>query len=502
VFGIDNKTKKIVGTDYRDTRGLETLKHEIAQNTTGGIGFINIYEVYDSKGDRIVMFKIPAAVTSVPTAWKGHWYGRNGESLSALSTEKLDRIRGQAHLDWSKAVIEKSDIRFLDEVAIQIARASYKDKLNREHISIEIDKMSDEDFLTSLKLMVDGKLTNAAMVLLGNNQRDYIMDSPARLMWRLYGSDTMVKDYMEFGLPFITLIDRALPKIRNLDYRYMPDRTTISRTTIYQYDMDLLRELLNNCIAHMMYYTGGRIYLDEYEDMIIISNPGTFIPGDIQKVLKPGYTAPYYRNQLLTESMMKFDMIDTVQMGIRKVYNIQRSRYFPMPDYDFGTPQKVAVTVHGKILDINYTQLLFEHEELSLDLVFLLDRVQKKLPLEKEQYNSLKQLGYIDGNIPNVYVSAAIADSIGERVQYTKNKAMDDQYYRDMIVSYLQQWGGGRRSDFIELLADKLPNMLDDKQKEDKIRNMLMSMKRKGIIVRSDGSKKTGVWELAKNDST
>jgi ATP-dependent DNA helicase RecG len=75
VFGVHNKTKEIVGTDYRNTRGLETLKHEIAQNTTGGITFIDIFEVYDGKDDnahRVIMFKIPAAVTAVPTAWKNH----------------------------------------------------------------------------------------------------------------------------------------------------------------------------------------------------------------------------------------------------------------------------------------------------------------------------------------------------------------------------------------------------------------------------------------------
>ena len=39
------------------------------------------------------MFKIPPAVQHLPTAWKGHWYGRNGESLDALSLQELKTIR-------------------------------------------------------------------------------------------------------------------------------------------------------------------------------------------------------------------------------------------------------------------------------------------------------------------------------------------------------------------------------------------------------------------------
>lgn len=499
VFGIHNKTREIIGTDYRDTQGLETLKYEIAQNATGRITFIDIFEVYD--GDfRIIMLKIPAAVTATPTAWKGHWYGREGESLGALSQEELERLRGQARLDWSAQLIEGSSASHLDKDAVRIARENYKDKQNREYIGAEIDDMSDEAFLTKLKLMVNGKLTNAAMVLLGNPDHDNIINTPVRIMWRLFGSDTMVKDYLEFCIPFITVVDQVYAKVRNLTYRYLPDRTTLFPTVTTMYNEDLLKELLNNCIAHQTYTSGGRIYLDEFEDMVVISNPGSFIPGDVRKVLKPDYTAPYYRNQLLTEAMMMLDMIDTVQMGIRKIYNIQRSRYFPMPDYDFTTPNKVAVTVYGKVLDSSYTRLLFDRDDLDLDSVYLLDRVQKKLPLEKNQYKLLKKHGVIEGKAPNVYISLNVAESVDERAQYTKNKAMDDQYYKDLIISYLQQFGSGTKADFIELLSSKLSDVLDDRQKDNKVRYLLTAMQGSKIIERTTSNKRTGTWRLAETE--
>ena len=72
-----------VANAYFMMRSLEA-QHEIAQNTVGGITFIDIFEVYDGN-NRIVMFQIPAAVISIPTSWKGHYYGRDGESLSYLS---------------------------------------------------------------------------------------------------------------------------------------------------------------------------------------------------------------------------------------------------------------------------------------------------------------------------------------------------------------------------------------------------------------------------------
>ena len=42
IFGVRNKTREIVGSDYRDTEGLRTLKNEIAQETSGAISFIDV----------------------------------------------------------------------------------------------------------------------------------------------------------------------------------------------------------------------------------------------------------------------------------------------------------------------------------------------------------------------------------------------------------------------------------------------------------------------------
>ncbi|MDR0380851.1 MAG: putative DNA binding domain-containing protein [Oscillospiraceae bacterium] len=499
IFGVNNKSKAIVGSNYRNTRGLETLKHEIAQDTTGNISFVDIFEVYDD-GRRVVMFKIPAAVIAMPTAWKNHWYGREGESLGALSMEELDRLRGQVRRDWSKELIDGSTIAHLDADAVRIARENYKEKQNSKHISEEIDRMSDADFLSKLKLVIHGKLTNAAMALLGNSDYDYLMDTQPRIMWRLYGSDNAVKDYMEFTMPFILVVDKVYAKVRNLTYRYMPNQMTLFPTETKQYDASLLRELLNNSIAHSEYTVGMRIYLDEYEDQIIISNAGTFLPGDIEAVLKPSYTAPYYRNQLLADTMTKFNMIDTVQMGIQKVFRIQKERYFPLPDYDLSTPQKVAVKIYGKVLDENYSRVLFDHPEFDLETVFLIDKVQKRIPLEKEQLKRLRALSVVEGKAPYVYISAHIAEMIDEKAQYIRNRGFDDDFYKRMIREYLAQFGSGKKKDFMALLLSKLPDVLSDRQKEYKVQNLLKSLKRSGDIQLNSDNPRMASWVLRKPD--
>ncbi len=501
IFGVRNKDKQILGTDYRDTKGLETLKQEIAAGTTGSISFIEIYEIYpvvEGEKKRVIMFQIPAAVTAIPTGWKNHFYGRNGESLGALSAEEYDRIRGQEKKDWSKQFVEGATLAHLDKAAIQLARQNYKLKMNRPYISEEVDRMSDAEFLTKLKLMINGKLTNAAMLLLGNEDFDYLFAAAPEASWRLYDSSEAIKDYEIFKIPYITVSDRIFAKIRNLNYRYMPNQMTLFPNEIKQYDTWLLRELMNNCIAHSDYTIGGRIYLNEFEDKLILTNPGSFLPGSIEPILQPSYNPPFYRNQLLAETMVKLNMIDTQTMGIRRAFKIQQERYFPLPDYDFSTKRQVQVTIYGKILDLNYTRVLYDNPSYDLTTVYLIDRVQKHEPINKDAVKYLRKLGVVEGKVPNLYISAKVAESIDEKAQYVKNKGFDDEAYKKWIISYLETYHKGTRREFLVLLDDKLPATMDAKKKESKVKNLLQALKNDGLITTDSPNKRLANWILTK----
>lgn len=500
IFGVRDKDKKIVGSNYRKIGSLDKLKHEISMGTTGNISFIDIFELFpnvDDESKRVLMFKIPAAVTAVPTGWNSHYYAREGESLVPLSMEKIERIRSENHKDWSKQTIENGTVENLDKEAILLARKNYKEKINKTHINEEIDDMTDEEFLTKIRLMIDGKLTNAAMILLGNNDFCHLIDRPPTVMWRLYGGNGEDLDYEIFEIPFITVGERIYRKIRNLTYRYMPNQMTLFPVETQQYDQSLFYELLNNCMAHQDYAMGARIYVNEFEDKLKFTNPGSFMPGDIRTVLDPSYAPPFYRNQLLAETMTKLFMIDTASMGIRKVFKLLKNKYFPMPDYDISENQ-VSVTVYGKVLDINYTRLLFDNPNFDLNTVFLLDQVQKGKRISAEESRKLRKMKLIEGKMPNLYLASNVASLLDEQDRYIKNKAFDDQYYKDLIVSYLKEYKKAQKKDVIKLIAPKLSDVLDDKQKENKVRNLLSVMKTEGIIDTDSDNKRRANWILIK----
>jgi ATP-dependent DNA helicase RecG len=93
-------------------------------------------------------------------------------------------------------------------------------------------------------------------------------------------------------------------------------------------------------------------------------------------------------------------------------------------------------------------------------------------------------------------VSSLKAEIIDAQEQHTNNKGHNDQFYRQMIMDYLKQWGRGSKKDFLELLDEKLPNALSDKQKDDKVRNLLALLRRDGQIVNTSPNRRSAIWEL------
>lgn len=507
VFGVgedqEAKTKKIVGTAYKkgDNSLLERFKYEISRDTTNGMTFYDIIEIFpivNGKEYRVLMFKIPAAATGIPTDWKTNYYERAGESLVPLKQYKIDAIRSQERRDWSKQTLEHATIDHLDKDAVTLARKKYKEKMNQAHISEEVDAMSDEQFLTKLKLMINGKITHAGMLLLGNSDYDYMFQSAPSIMWRLYGADNMDRDYAIFKIPFINVVDKVFAKVRNLTYRYMPNQMTLFPMETEQYDSWLMREMLNNCIAHTNYQLGGRIYVNEFEDKLKFTNPGDFIPQKIENVLEASYSPPFYKNQLLAESMAAFHMIDTATLGIRRAYNIQKAKYFPMPDYNVSSGTQVEVTIYGKTLNDSYMHILYEHQDLDLQTVFLLDRIQKGLSVEKEDVDRLRSQKLVEGRLTSLYLSASAAKSIDEGTTYIKNKGFDDKYYKDLIVEYLKQYGKAKKKDVRELLWDKLPDALSNAQKEHKVSNLLAGLKKTNVIDTDSVNQQRSHWILKK----
>lgn len=494
VFGVKDN-HQVIGSGFRTSRkDLDSLKEEVANKTTNRITFIEIHEVNHLNG-RVVMFEIPASPKGLPVAFDGHFYGRDGESLGPLNLEEIERIRAQVtYEDWSIALVPEAAMDDLDEQAISVARINFKSKFSDK--AADVDTWDDATFLNKAKLTIKGKMTRTTLLLLGKEESEHFLNpADCKIRWLLKDHLGNDRDYALFGMPLLLAVDKVYGHIRNLKYRYIREGTLFPEE-IDQYEPYSIREALNNCIAHQDYALAGRINVIETDDSLTFTNLGSFVPGDVERVVMENAPEEHYRNRFLATAMFNLKMVDTAGGGIRKMFLYQKERFFPLPDYDL-TNNRVKLVLTGKVLDLDYARLVARNVSLGLKEIIALDKVQKKVILNVEEEKLLKASGLIEGRKPNFFIAKKIAQKLGQKASYTKNKAFDKQYYIDLICSALNQHSELNRKDIDELLTNKLPDWMTSQQKKNKVTNLLTSCKKQGKI-ENLGADSRPKWVLLK----
>jgi len=493
VFGVDNKTRTVAGSDYRpETERLQSTKMQIAQSAEPSITFRNIHELNDHNR-RVILFEIPAAPLGMPIAWKGHYYARAGENLTHLGLDKLDEIRQQTKAsDWSAQVVPKATFSDLDETALQKARESYVRKYSNRFPADEVMGWPLATFLDRARLTQSGKITRTTLLLFGKPESAYLLSPhPAQMSWKLEGPE---RAYEHFGPPFLLTTSALYQRIRNIQLRILPDDALLA-VEVSKYDQKVVLEALHNCIAHQDYSRNGRILVTEQPDKLIFENEGGFFEGLPGDYISGHKTPRRYRNAFLAQAMSELNMIDTMGYGIHEMHTGQARRYFPMPDYDLDDAEAVKMTVYGSVVDPAYSRLLIQKIDLPLDEILALDRVQKRLPLADDMIKRLRRDGLIEGRKPNLHVSASVAKVTSSKVDYIHTRAQDDDYYAKLISDYLSKFGEASREEINKLLLPKLSDSLSDDQKTTKINNLLTKWRRAELI-RNLGSDPASRWSL------
>jgi len=490
LLGVDNN-KNVVGTSISDKQ-INNYKEEIANNTSPTLNFVMVHRV-EHEERSVLMFEVPPAPIGMPVAWKGHYYGRDGESLGPLNIGEIERIRSQSvTIDWSAQIVDDATISDLSKEAIEKAKELFA--IKNPKFKSDITTWNDITFLNKAKLSIKGKITNTAILLLGKPESEhYLSPGVAKISWILRDRDNIEKDYEHFFCPILLSIDEIFAKIRNLKYRYLQSGTLFP-DEVLQYEPFIIREALNNCIAHQDYTLGGKINVVEKEDSTLtFANKGYFIPQTIENVIILDSPEAEYRNPFLVNAMVNLNMIDTVGSGIKKMFNIQRQKFFPLPEYNFSN-NSVQVQFTGKVIDKAYAEKLAQMPELSLMEIILLDKVQKGHLLSADEAKKLKAKKLIEGKRPNLYLSSNVAKHTNQKDTYVKLKGINDDYAKRIILDYLEEFTTAKKSDFVKVLLDKLPDILNDERKKNKIKNYLQELRKNGKIVNAGK-----YWKMAKS---
>jgi len=513
VWGVDDKSHDVRGTQFNPFtakgEGNQPLVMWLTQKISPRPDF-HFYEV-DHLHGRVVILEIHPP-RRAPLAFDGIRYIRVDSHKVRLSEHPDKEARlwsalGQKE-DWSGELAQGASLDALDPEAITMARRRFteylikneEDTSRHEQIRKEAGAWDVATLLNKAHVTKQGRITRSALLLLGRDEAAHFL-SPvdAKISWILRDHQNKAVSSQHLCMPLLLSSEALFRRIRNVTVEHMPDGTLFP-TPVPQYDAWVIREALHNCIAHQDYRLGGKINVVEHPDRLVFSNLGVFIPPSIEWMLKHQSPPEHYRNQWLIDGMIRLRMIDQIGSGIRRMFETQRDRFFPLPDYTIDPDSlaypRIEVAISGKILDPKYTHVLMKRPDLDLRDVILLDRVQKRLQIDPKEVRQLRTAKLLEGRSPNYYISAKVADWTGQKARYIRNRGFDDEFYRRMIIEFLGKFKKATRQELSELLLPKLSDALTHEQKEHKVRNLIQYLRREGIIVNSR-TNKAPLWVLS-----
>ncbi|HKK74722.1 MAG TPA: ATP-binding protein [Saprospiraceae bacterium] len=501
IIGVEDANGRILGISDIGDYTAENLPFRLKGNCTNlNVEQMSVDEYITTDTQKIVwIIHVPKHQPRLPVYAHKQGWQRIGDNLVTLTAERKTIILQEPITlieDWSREICEGATINDLSTAAILRARKNYATKF--PHLASDLEDWDDITFLNKAKICIDGQITRTAILLLGLPESvHYLQSAQTQISWILKDRDNIELDYQHFPPPYLLQVEEVFQKVRNLRYRYMKG-DSIFPEEVDMYDPYVMREALHNAIAHQDYTMSGRIFLVEFPDRLLFINDGSFIPGSVEAVIEKDAPNTQSRNPFLAQAMVNLGMIDTIGSGIKKMFITQRKRFFPMPDYEIEA-HKVTVQVYGKVLDLEYARLLAQIPELSLREIILLDNIQKHKPISTQAATELRGKGYIEGRRPNYLISSNIAKVTGDKASYIKNRGFKDAHYKKMVMEYLDKYQKASRADITKLLFDILPGVLSEKQKDNKIRNILYAMSKREGTIENIGSSRKPIWVKTSN---
>ena len=345
VLGMDDTLPhKVVGSDF----GLNKLG-ELEDAVYEKLGIrIRAAELFDTENNRVVLTTIPPRPIGKIMKFEGVPLMRVGESLRNMSDEEMFAILSEQEPDFSAKICEGISIADLDEAAIKKMKESYARKQKNPGFM----QLSTEQVLTDLKLLENGKLNYAALVLLTKKEVIHAKLPQSKTIWEFRHSEAQIHhDSREvIDEPLFIAIDNIWKLINqpslNKKYPVQPGPYIFD---LYDFNEEVIREAVLNAIAHRGYTITSEVVVKQYPNKITITNPGGFPKGvTIENILTVSSTP---RSRLMTEILEKTGLVERSGPGVDKIFSSTLSEGKVEPDYKNSNMFQVSLSLRTEIID-------------------------------------------------------------------------------------------------------------------------------------------------------
>ncbi len=407
----------------------------------------------------------------------------------ARTPDLLKRIFAESGPDFSAEICPSASQGDLSSEAIERFRARWHKKSgNAALLEIPLSQL-----LEDAELVVDGKITYAALILFGTKKALGKFLAQAEIVHEYRSTEASIpyQQRYEFREGFFLIHDTLWETInlRNDIFHYQDG---LFRQDIASFNETVVREVILNAVSHRDYRLAGSVFIRQFPYRMEILSPGGFPPGiTAENIL--WRQSP--RNRRIAEAFAKCGLVERSGQGANLMFEECIKESKPAPDFSDTDDFQVSVTLQGKVQDPLFLQYL---EQIGRETLasftttdfLLLDAIHQEKPLlqaYKDRLPRLLDIGVVERlGKGKCVLSKRFYTLAGKRGVHTRKKGLDRKTNKALLLSHIAEnrKTGSRLNELLQVLPS-LTNY--------QVQTLLRELKKEGIVYTA-GTTRAALW--------
>lgn len=484
-------------SDSRPRRVLGTRAFPEPGRTEGGIferlGRRVSVETLEYTGHRILLVHVPPRLPGEAWHERGTYWMRAGESLVPMPDDELRLIHAESAPDFSADPLDDLSLEELDPDAIQ----EFRRRWALREGNARIETWSAEELLQNAEMMVGGRLTRAALLLLGTEAAVRRRLPQAEIVFEYRSSEAAgpPQDRAEFQAGFLLTQDRLWEALsRRNDRQSYQDG--LFRAEVPTFDEAVVREAVLNAFCHREYRLGGSLFVRQYPRRLEVISPGGFPPGVTRENILDQQNP---RNRRLADALRRCGLVERAGQGVNLMFERSVRQSKPLPEYREAGPHAVHLVVHGNVTNpafLGFIERVGEERLASFDTrdLLILHRLQANEPVPEElraRLPRLLEIGVVEsvgrGRGARYLLSRRFYSAMGQRGVHTRRRGLGREEHKALILRHLREHG---RQEGVALgeLQEVLPS-----RSRHQLNQMLSELRDEGLV-RLEGQRRWARW--------
>ena len=379
----------------------EKTLNDVAENIKASIKPMIYPKIEEIELDGKSVIRVSFSGNEKPYSSYGRYFKRVFDRAEEMSAEELKETF--ASLDYTSSW-ENNKTNFGIEVIDHDALRRFYDQSVSCGRLDPLPIYDEQELLTGLGLLVDGKLTNAGYYLFSSKE-------PVVLKAAIYSTDARISfnDIQRWKGGIFNLIDKGILYIKNNIRWRVESSGKAERIEVPEIPIDAIREIVVNSFAHANYRGETEHEIDITPTEVEIYNPGSF-PMNLTPesfVSKKRKSLP--RNKVILEMLYKCKNVEMFGSGFKKVYSLCESEgikvKYDLDPYGFSffflrnsdnVPSKVLLNKDDEWMnDVDRSVFSLIKEKPTLSSKEISDQLNRTPRTIQRSLSSLKERGKI-----------------------------------------------------------------------------------------------------------